>query len=97
MLQEKIGDREQAVAMLESKRGDPRLTPATAAGYLRILVNDLPDSDFTRVWSALHIAEGPRSWTCRVCGAQSEGVHWYCRSCNSFASFAPPATHGEPA
>jgi len=97
MLQEKIGDREQAVTMLEGKRGDIRLTPAVATGYLRILVNDLPDSDFTRVWSALHMPEGPRNWTCRNCGAQSEGVRWYCRACDSFASFAPPATHGEPA
>ncbi|MBU0743363.1 hypothetical protein KKG45_07830 [bacterium] len=97
LLQEKIGDREQAVSMLESKRGDPRLTPAVAAGYLRILVNDLPDSDFTRVWSTLFIPEGPRSWTCRVCAAQSRGVRWYCRDCGSFASFAPPASYGEPA
>ncbi len=96
MLQEKIGDREQAVSMLEGKRGDERLTPAVAASYLRILVNDLPDSDFTRVWSALHIPEGPRNWTCRACGREAEGVRWYCRACDSFASFAPPATHGEP-
>lgn len=91
MLQEKIGDREQAVGMLEGKRGDVRLTPGSAATYLRILVNDLPDSDFTRVWSALHIPEGVRDWSCLTCNTSREGVRWHCPQCGAFNSFRPPS------
>lgn len=91
MLLEKVGDRARAVALLAGKRGDARLTPAAAASYLRVLVNDLPDSDFTRVWSALALPEASVNWRCSACGETPEGIRWHCPSCGRFGSFAPPS------
>ena len=95
LLLEKVGDRVRAIALLEGKRGDVRFTPAAAAPYLRLLVNDLPDSDFTRVWAALHMPEDRGGWTCGACGHEPEGIRWHCPACGRFGTFAPPEHDGD--
>jgi len=89
LLHEKVGDREMAVRLLESKSGDERLTLAAAAPFLRILVHDLPDSDFTRIWDALHTRTGQVIWHCHECGATYDEVRWYCPACNAFDGVEP--------
>ncbi len=90
-LHEKMGDREMAVQVFEEKAGDPRLTPAVASPLLRVLVNDLPDSDFTRIWNALAKPEAASAWACRSCGAVHDGMRWYCPECGAFDSVGPAA------
>jgi hypothetical protein len=84
-LYEKVGDREQAVDLIESRSGDPDLTPDAAAAYLRILVKDLPVSDFSRVWSCLHLKSPEIKITCRSCGRSCDRISWYCPQCGSFS------------
>jgi lipopolysaccharide biosynthesis regulator YciM len=90
-LHEKMGDREMAVQVFEEKAGDPRLTPAVASPLLRVLVNDLPDSDFTRIWNTLAKPEAASAWACRRCGAVHDGMRWYCPECGAFDSVGPAA------
>ena len=85
-LYEKIGDREQAVDLIENRSGDPDLTPDAAAAYLRIIVKDLPASDFSRVWSCLHLKTPKQRSDCEVCGKHSERISWYCAHCGSFST-----------
>lgn len=89
LLHEKVGDREMAIRVLESKSGDERLTLAAAAPFLRILIQDLPDSDFTRIWDALHTRTGPRQWHCHDCGAPFAEVRWFCPACHAFDGVEP--------
>lgn len=89
LLHEKVGDREMAVRLLESKSGDERLTLAAVAPFLRILIQDLPDSDFTRIWDALHDRTGPMHWHCHDCGATFDEVRWFCPACNAFDGVEP--------
>ncbi len=89
LLHEKVGDREMAIRLLEGKAGDQRLTLAAAAPFLRILVHDLPDCDFTRIWSAIHTRTGPVQWHCSDCSGSWSEVHWFCPDCRSFDTIEP--------
>lgn len=89
LLYEKIGDRERAVRLLESRVGDKGLTPDAVAPLLRILVNDLPDSDFTRVWRGLSLPVRETGWRCGECGCGFERPRWFCPRCRSFGSLKP--------
>ena len=95
MLHEKVGQREQAVRLLVEKAGDPRLTPALAAPLLRILVRDLPDCDFTRVWSALHLPRELLRWQCEACGHVLEEIHLCCPHCRAVGRIRPLSGPGE--
>jgi len=87
-----------AVQVFEEKSGDARLTPAVASPLLRVLVNDLPYSDFTRIWNTLAKPEAASAWACRDCGAAHDGMRWYCPACGAFDSVGPAAPRqAEPA
>ncbi len=88
-LYEKLDDREQAVRLISEKAGDPRLTPDAASRFLRTLIQDLPPSDFGRVWDALHLPGAPAAWICGKCGARHADVRWFCPDCRSFDSLRP--------
>jgi len=87
MLYEKLGHRDKALRLLESKTGRLHFTPDAAAPYLKMLVEDSSDSDFGKVWRMLSMPAGPGGWICRRCGHQEEWIHWFCPSCQGFHTF----------
>ena len=89
MLYEKLGYREKALRLLESKSGRAPFTPDAAAPYLKMLVEDAPGSDFGKVWNMLSMPEGVEGWTCRQCGHHDERIRWFCPSCQGFHTFTP--------
>lgn len=84
ILYDKVGDRERAVRMLSNKSGDPQFTPVAVAPFLKLLVNDLPTSDFTCVWDSIYMSPDNLSWQCSDCDKTYSTKRWYCSSCNSF-------------
>jgi len=84
ILYDKVGDRERAVRLLSNKSGDPQFTPVAVAPFLKLLVNDLPPSDFTCVWESIYISPDNLSWQCSECDKAYNTKRWYCSSCNSF-------------
>jgi len=86
MLHEKLGDRELAVRLIEGKAEDERLTLAAAAPFLRILVNDLPDCDFKRIWLRLNARAGRNDRRCRECGGTVRELRWVCPACRAIGS-----------
>jgi lipopolysaccharide biosynthesis regulator YciM len=87
LLYEKLGQRDKALRMLEGKQGDPRFTPDRAAPYLKILVRDEPEADFSKVWGFLTIPAGPLAWRCSGCGNRVKSVRWFCPVCYRFDSY----------
>ena len=92
MLYEKLGDRDKALRLLESKSGDSQFTPNAAAPYLKMLVEDAPGSDFGRVWHMLSMPTGPEGWICRQCGRREERIRWFCPSCQGFHTYCAGAS-----
>ena len=93
LLYEKLGERGKSLRLLESKSGHGGFTPDEAAPMLKILVNDEPDTDFSKVWNALEMPVESHNWRCTVCGKHEENVLWFCQDCHSFDSFeARPET-----
>ncbi len=92
MLYEKLGHREKALRLLENKAGRKRFTPDAAAPYLKMLADDVPDSDFTKVWKMLSMPHGPEGWVCHQCDRREERIRWFCPSCLGFHTYGP----GEP-
>lgn len=96
MLHEKLGDRELAVRLLEGKAEDERLTLAAAAPFLRILVNDLPDCDFKRIWLRLNARDAKAGRRCRECGATVPELRWVCPACRAVGTVEVGAAPAEP-
>lgn len=86
---EKLGRRDDALRLLASKRGDPRLTPDAAAPYLRLLTADVPDAAFSRLWNVLSDPLRDRRFVCASCGRREEEIRWFCPSCLAADSFEP--------
>lgn len=84
LLYEKLEERDKAIALLEEKAHDPRLTPDAAAPFLRLLVADAPASDFARVWRLLRMPGSATQWRCAACDARHPDVLWFCPSCRRF-------------
>jgi len=95
-LYEKLDRRDDAVRLLATKRGDPRLTPDAAAPYLRLLTVEHPDAAFSRVWNLLSAPGAGRGFRCRTCGRRELEIRWFCTDCLSPDSFAP-AGYAPPA
>ncbi len=91
LLYEKTGRRNDAIGVLETKQGDPRLTPDAAAPYLRQLASVTPEAPFNRLWRVLTMPPQARGWACRTCGRQERELRWFCPDCRSFDSFGPRA------
>lgn len=89
MLYEKLGHRDKALRLLEGKAGRRRFTPDAAAPYLKMLVEDIQDSDFSTVWGMLSMPQGPEGWVCRQCGRQEERIRWFCPGCQGFHTYEP--------
>ncbi len=89
MLYEKLGHRDKAIHLLESKSGRGPFTPDAVAPYLKMLVDDAPNSDFGKVWNMLSMPVGAEGWSCRQCGYHDERVRWFCPSCHGFHTFGP--------
>ncbi len=93
LLYEKLGDRSKALNLLESKTGHGGFTPNEAAPMLKILVNDEPAADFSRIWTVLDMPVENHNWRCRVCAQQDDDIRWFCPQCHSFDSYeARPVT-----
>lgn len=95
-LYEKLGRRQDAMALLESKRDDPRLTPDAAASYLRLLASENPDLPVSQVLSFLHEPSPARGFRCRRCGHRTRDLQWFCANCLSPDSFEPAPTLKPP-
>ncbi len=89
MLYEKLGHRDKALRLLEGKSGHVLLTPDAAAPYLKMLVDDAPESDFGKVWNMLSMPVGAEGWSCRECGRRDERVRWFCPNCQAFHTYGP--------
>ena len=87
LLYEKLGHRDKALRLLESKTGSPGFTPDKAAPYLRLLVQNDNDTDFARVWNVLSMPVENRLWQCDHCGRQETGVRWFCQQCHQFDTY----------
>lgn len=88
-LYEKLGRRRDALRLLGSKRGDPRLTPNAAAPYLRLLTAEHPEAAFTQVWNTLTLPAASIAQRCSVCGRREDDLRWFCPDCLSADSFVP--------
>ena len=95
MLYEKLGHREKALRLLGNKAGRKRFTPDSAAPYLKMLVDDVPESDFAKVWKMLSMPHGPEGWVCHKCNHREERIRWFCPSCLGFHTFVPGSPTGE--
>lgn len=91
LLYEKLDERDKAIRLLENKAQDPRLTPDTAAPYLKLLAGEHRDTAFSRVWQTLHLTSGTSGWRCAKCGFSEPEVRWFCPSCSGFNSFTATA------
>ncbi len=87
MLYEKLGQREKALRLLSSKAGRPRFTPDAAAPYMKMLLQDVPQSDAAKVWGMLGRPAALDGWSCSHCGYRSDHIRWYCPDCGRFESF----------
>jgi lipopolysaccharide biosynthesis regulator YciM len=88
-LYEKLDRREDAIRLLATKRGDPRLTPDAAAPYLRLLTAEEPTAAFSRVWNLLGDPDAHHGYRCRQCGHREPELRWFCPDCLSPDSFGP--------
>ena len=86
ILYEKLDQRDKAMRVLQTKAGQPDLSPNAAAPYLRMLVRDTPDAPFSRVWKMLQMPRPEVDWVCCNCGRSDPRVRWYCPDCRSFRS-----------
>lgn len=86
ILYEKLDQRDNAMRVLQTKAGQPDLTPNVAAPYLRMLVRDHPAAPFARVWKLLQMPQPPVDWVCDRCGRADPRVRWFCPDCLSFRS-----------
>jgi lipopolysaccharide biosynthesis regulator YciM len=89
LMHEKVGDRERAMQLLTGHAGEKQFTPHAVAPYLRILVKDLPESDFTRLWRTLTQPDVATDCHCRACGAEYASQRWFCSTCRSFDRIGP--------
>jgi lipopolysaccharide biosynthesis regulator YciM len=95
MLYEKLGHRDKAFRLLENKAGRRRFTPDAAAPFLKMLVEDVPDADFSKVWRMLSMPVGPEGWVCRQCGNREERIRWFCPSCQGFHTYCAGSPSSE--
>jgi len=84
---EKLDRREDAIRLLSSRRGDPRLTPDAATPYLRLLTAERPDSAISRVWNLLSSPAMNEQFACQTCGRREGDIRWFCPDCHSADSF----------
>ena len=87
LLYEKLGEREKALNLLESKSGHGGFTPNEAAPMLKILSSSKPTTDFSRLWRALDMPVEFKNWNCRTCNHPENDIRWFCKQCHSFDSF----------
>lgn len=88
LLYEKVGQRDQALRLLESKARRPGLTPDVAAPFLRKLATEATDTDFHRVWEFLALPLPVSVWSCNSCGRQEKNLRWFCPACRGFDTYA---------
>ena len=89
LLYEKVGDRDKAFRLLESKAAQGGLTPDVASPFLRLLADESPESDFSRVWRLLSRPAQHEGWTCGDCSHHTPDIRWFCPSCHGFNTFQP--------
>lgn len=87
LLYEKIGERDQALRLIESKSGQPGLTPNVAAPFLNKLTDEARGSDFQRVWQHLTLPRPASSWVCGTCGRREKNLRWFCPQCRGFDTY----------
>jgi lipopolysaccharide biosynthesis regulator YciM len=84
---EKLGRRDDAMRLLASKRGDPRLTPDAVAPFLRLLTAEAPDAAFSQVWNLLSDPTRDHGYRCTHCGRREAHLRWFCGACRSPDTF----------
>lgn len=91
LLYEKVGQRDQALRLLESKARRPGFTPDVAAPFLRKLAAEAKNTDFYRVWEFLALPRPIANWTCSSCGRREKNLRWFCPACRGFDTYAMSA------
>ncbi len=89
---EKLGRRDDAMRLIGSKRGDPRLTPDAVAPFLRLLTAEAPDAAFSRVWNLLSDPTRDLGYRCTLCDHREDHLRWFCQGCLAPDSFLPADT-----
>ncbi len=87
LLYEKLGQRDKALRLLESKSCRAGFTPDKAAPFLKLLVKDNPGTDFSRVWNVLEIPAESHDCKCSHCGHHETVIRWFCPQCHEFETF----------
>jgi lipopolysaccharide biosynthesis regulator YciM len=85
----KMDRREEALALLEGKAPEGRLTPDAAAPLLRILIKEQGSPELRQLWSTLTAPAIAQGWRCVDCGAAATQVRWFCPACHSHAGYRP--------
>lgn len=87
LLYEKLGRRSDTLRLLESRSGDPGITPDVAAPLLKLLFRESGPSDLRTVWGHLGRPRRRTRFVCASCGAPSQRMRWFCPECRSFDSY----------
>ncbi len=87
LLYEKLGHRDKALRLLESKKGSIGFSPNAAAPYLRLLVKTDPATDFAQIWQTLEMPVENHDWKCTQCDHHELGVRWFCPQCHQFDTY----------
>ncbi|MFT5315984.1 MAG: lipopolysaccharide biosynthesis regulator YciM [Candidatus Krumholzibacteriia bacterium] len=95
LLYEKLNERDKATRFLQSKAGRSQFTPNAAAPYLKMLVNETPDTDFAQVWKMLAMPTAPDGWTCTQCNHAAPHIRWFCSECGAFDAYQAGYLAGE--
>lgn len=87
LLYEKLGHRDKALHLLESKKGSKGLTPDKAAPYLRLLAGEASNTDLAQAWNTLEMPAEIHDWKCTSCGRHDQGIRWFCPKCHQFETY----------
>ena len=77
------GDRDEYFALLESGDVPEIEDPAVWAGWTRHLLASEDIAGLNRLLSLLPAAFGPRSWRCKICGAEDHEPRAACLACGA--------------
>ncbi len=95
MLYEKLSQRDKALRFLQTKSGRPNFTPDAAAPYLKMLLNETPDTEVAQVWRMLTKPAAADGWACNQCQQRADHIRWFCPGCGSFGSYQATRSTGE--
>jgi len=95
LLYEKLGHRDKALRLLDSKSGSPGFNPDTAAPYLKLLAGEAAGTDLAKVWNTLEMPSEIHDWKCSNCGNHDHGIRWFCPQCHKFETYQAQPRNSE--